>query len=117
MPGQCLVQTFEDGPAGWMRWGSALTLDEVQGGGSFKALEHSRAKSPSLSYITSRSPWWIDYNHAPPTAAGIGNGAGYMHMLFVYLTSGPILESDSEVCFARAQAHLNSITRHDDAVL
>jgi hypothetical protein len=97
MPGRRMLQAFDDGPAGWVRWGSALTVDEVQGGGSFTALEHSEAKPSSPSCVTSRSPWWVDYNHAPPTAAGVGNGAGYMHMLFVYLTSGPILESDSEV--------------------
>jgi hypothetical protein len=30
----------------------------------------------------SRSPWWIDYNHAPP-------GGGYLHLLFcLYTTAG-----------------------------
>lgn len=30
----------------------------------------------------SRSPWWIDYNHAPP-------GAGYLHILFALHTHHP----------------------------
>ncbi|MBM3804738.1 MAG: hypothetical protein FJW26_20790 [Acidimicrobiia bacterium] len=32
--------------------------------------------------LVSRSPWWVDYNHAPP-------GAGYLHMLYVLPTKGP----------------------------
>ena len=68
-----LVQTFDDGPAGWLRWGTALSVDQVQGGGAFSKLEHSSSSSSSgepqrdhqePSCITSRSPWWIDYNHA-----------------------------------------------------
>jgi hypothetical protein len=40
--------------------------------------------------LVSRSPWWIDYNHAPP-------GAGYLHMLYVLLTLGPFGEHQREV--------------------
>ena len=34
------------------------------------------------STVATRSPWWIDYNHAPP-------GAGYLHMLMGLNTTGP----------------------------
>ncbi len=40
--------------------------------------------------MISRSPWWIDYNHAPP-------GAGYMHLLFLLLTTGRAGEHHREV--------------------
>ena len=39
---------------------------------------------------TTRSPWWIDYNHAPP-------GAGYLHMLFCTFTRGQLGEYYREV--------------------
>lgn len=32
------------------------------------------------SALVARSPWWIDYNHAPP-------GGGYLNLLFCLLTS------------------------------
>jgi len=54
-------ETFDDGPGGWWGW-----ISNSQGP---KRLEWQ------ASSVTSRSPWWIDYNHAPP-------GAGYMHLLF-----------------------------------
>ena len=40
--------------------------------------------------VTSRGPWWIDYNHAPP-------GAGYMHMVFCMATKGPQGEAYMDV--------------------
>ena len=52
------VETFDDGPGGWIGWGSQ---------GAFLAeLKEGR--------FISRSPWWVDANHAPP-------GAGYLHLL------------------------------------
>ena len=36
--------------------------------------------------LYARSPWWIDYNHAPP-------GAGYLHMLYCMNTKGPFSET------------------------
>ena len=60
-------ETFDDGPGGWFGW--------ISNQGGPKALEWTKGS------VTSRSPWWIDYNHAPP-------GAGYLHMLFVLLTAG-----------------------------
>ena len=55
------IETFDSGPGGWIGWTSnaegAKTI-EIQNG-----------------VAISRSPWWIDYNHAPP-------GGGYLHILF-----------------------------------
>lgn len=62
------VETFDNGPGGWFGW-----IDNFQGP---KPLEICDGAAMS------RSPWWIDYNHAPP-------GAGYLHMLFCLLTKGP----------------------------
>ncbi|MEO7651171.1 MAG: hypothetical protein ABIZ80_11940 [Bryobacteraceae bacterium] len=61
------IETFDQGPGGWLGW--------ISNHDGPKALE----AGPGT--VTSRSPWWIDYNHAPP-------GAGYLHMLFALLTSG-----------------------------
>jgi len=60
-------ESFDQGPGGWFGW--------VSNHDGPKALEWKPGA------LTSRSPWWIDYNHAPP-------GAGYLHMLYVLLTSG-----------------------------
>lgn len=70
------VETFDEGPGGWWGW--------VSNSAGPRPLEHR----PGL--VTSRSPWWIDYNHAPP-------GAGYLHMLFCTYTRGPIAEYYTEV--------------------
>lgn len=58
---QTYVETFDDGPGGWM---------QCIGNGDYgvSPLEIDNGA------IVSRSPWWIDYNHAPP-------GAGYLHLL------------------------------------
>ncbi len=69
------VETFEEGPGGWYAWISNFT------GPKPLAFEKSR--------VTARSPWWIDYNHAPP-------GAGYMHMLTCLFTYGPETEAIKE---------------------
>lgn len=58
-------ETFDDGPGGWIGWESnALGAKplEVRDG-----------------IAISRSPWWIDYNHAPP-------GGGYLHLPFCLFT-------------------------------
>lgn len=70
------VETFDNGPGGWFGW-----LDNARGP---KPLERGE------SCVISRSPWWIDYNHAPP-------GAGYMHLLFMLLTRGSPGEHQREV--------------------
>lgn len=60
-------ENFDDGPGGWYAWDSNFDGD--------KTLEMSDGCA------VSRSPWWIDYNHAPP-------GAGYMHLLYMLDTQG-----------------------------
>jgi hypothetical protein len=62
------VETFDDGPGGWI--GFANNTDGP------KRLEIRNGAA------ISHSPWWIDYNHAPP-------GGGYLHVLFCLLTKGP----------------------------
>ena len=74
--GQRYRENFATDPGGWWGW-------ESNSAGP-RALEHSPGT------LTSRSPWWIDYNHAPP-------GAGYLHMLFCTYTRGPIGEYHREV--------------------
>ena len=69
------VETFEDGPGGWYAW-----ISNFEGP---KPLAYEK------SSVTARSPWWIDYNHAPP-------GAGYMHMLACLSTYGPETEAIKE---------------------
>ena len=61
----CYVETFEHGAGGWIGWHSNAR------GAQPLEIENGAA--------VSRSPWWIDYNHAPP-------GGGYLHLLFVLYT-------------------------------
>lgn len=67
MSGAVYHETFDEGPGGWWGW--------ISNAGGYKPLE----RGPST--VTTRSPWWIDYNHAPP-------GAGYIHMLMCLNTKG-----------------------------
>ena len=69
-------ETFDDGPGGWYGF-----ISNHEG---MKQLEWQTGT------VTSRSPWWIDYNHAPP-------GAGYMHMLFCLYTRGPLGEAVRDI--------------------
>lgn len=62
------VETFDTDPGGWLGW--------VGGGGGPKKLELCDGT------VTTRSPWGVDFNHAPP-------GAGYLHLLFTILTGSP----------------------------
>ena len=59
------IEEFDAGPGGWLGW--------IAGGGGPRALE----MRDSAAVV--RSPWTIDFNHAPP-------GAGYLHLLYVLLT-------------------------------
>lgn len=61
------IENFDDGPGGWFGW-----IDN--------ALGPKRLEIRDGCAIT-RSPWWIDYNHAPP-------GAGYLHLLYALMTRG-----------------------------
>jgi len=70
------LETFDRGPGGWWGWD-----------GNDKGLKRLEVKDGA---VVSRSPWWIDYNHAPP-------GAGYLHMVFSLNTRGPFGEQMKEV--------------------
>ena len=70
------VETFDDGPGGWYGW--------ISNAAGPKPLEIRD------SCAISRSPWWIDYNHAPP-------GAGYLHLLYMLNTAGKAGEHHREV--------------------
>ena len=54
------VENFANGRGGWRGWDNAP-------GAVLLPLENG--------ILTSRGPWWVDYNHAPP-------GGGYLHILF-----------------------------------
>lgn len=69
-------ETFDHGPGGWMGF-----IDNYHGS---KPLEIK--DGAAISY----SPWWIDYNHAPPS------GAGYLSLLYGLLTRGPLSERMKE---------------------
>lgn len=69
-------ETFDNGPGGWFGF--------VNNAVGAKPLEIRE------SCAISRSPWWIDYNHAPP-------GLGYLHLLYMLLTSGKAGEHHREV--------------------
>ncbi len=58
-------EDFDDGPGGWLLWLAG-------GGGPLPPDVRNGA-------LVSRSPWGVDFNHAPP-------GAGYLHLLFVLPT-------------------------------
>lgn len=73
---QVYRETFDDGPGGWCGF--------INNAAGIKPLE----VEPGC--VVSRSPWWIDYNHAPP-------GAGYMHLLFAMNTHGAPSEHSREV--------------------
>ena len=60
-------EDFDSGPGGWVAWGQS----------------HAAGPRPvqiSQGAVISSSPWWVDYNHAPP-------GAGYLHITMFLCTS------------------------------
>ncbi|MCC7262942.1 MAG: hypothetical protein IT369_10510 [Candidatus Latescibacteria bacterium] len=67
---------FDEGPGGWYGW--------ISNAAGPKPLEVRD------SAALSRSPWWIDYNHAPP-------GAGYLNLLYMLNTGGRPGEHQREV--------------------
>ena len=64
--GRTYVETFDEGPGGWILWGA----------------EGEAPLERGQSTVVSRGPWWIDPNHAPP-------GGGYLHLLFNLYTKLP----------------------------
>jgi hypothetical protein len=76
LPKRTYIETFDRGPGGWFN-----ITDNFAGP---RKLEYRPGT------VTSRSPWWVDYNHAPP-------GAGYLHMLYVLPTRGPFGEAVMEM--------------------
>ena len=73
---QTYLETFDQGRAGWWGWAG-----------------NDKGFNPLLwekGVVASRSPWWIDYNHAPP-------GAGYLHMLFCLNTKGPFSDHHKDM--------------------
>lgn len=70
------IEGFDEGPGGWYGW--------ISNAAGPKPLEIRD------SCALSRSPWWIDYNHAPP-------GAGYLHLLYMLNTGGRPGEHQREV--------------------
>jgi hypothetical protein len=75
-------ETFDDGPGGWFGF-----VD------NFKGEKPLRVRDGVLA---SFSPWWVDYNHAPPA------GAGYLQLLMGFNTRGPFSERISEITGANA---------------
>ena len=66
MAARAYIENFADGPGGWVGWKS-----NAQGPMRLEVEQQA---------LVARSPWWIDYNHAPP-------GAGYLHILFGLYTT------------------------------
>jgi hypothetical protein len=60
------TESFDLGPGGWCGWTNNI--------------EGPKALDVRNGVAISRSPWWIDYNHAPP-------GAGYLHVLYALNTT------------------------------
>jgi hypothetical protein len=70
------IESFDNGPGGWYGW--------ISNAAGPKPLEIRDGCAISTS------PWWIDYNHAPP-------GAGYLHLLYMLNTRGKPGEHQREV--------------------
>jgi hypothetical protein len=70
------VETFDNGPGGWFGF-----IDNFQG---------EKPLTVGDGAINSYSPWWVDYNHAPP-------GAGYMQLVMGLNTQGPFSERLNEI--------------------
>jgi hypothetical protein len=94
------VEDFADGQGGFYGW-----VGNQEGP---KPLEYLPAEDGGA--VLSRSPWWIDYNHAPNP---VGRGAGYLHIVYSYSTRGPIAELYAEVGGGQGGGeHTNSFVGH-----
>jgi hypothetical protein len=67
------IETFDDGPGGWFAWKPARQMPSP-------LEECSIPPEVQAGVMVSRSPWFVDSNHAPP-------GAGYLHLLAFLLTN------------------------------
>ena len=76
MSNRIYCETFDNGPGGWYGF-----IDNFQG---IKTLPTKDG------LIMSYSPWWVDYNHAPP-------GAGYLNLLMGLCTKGPFADNHREL--------------------
>lgn len=63
------VETFDNGPGGWIGW-------------NWKSMAGPTPIEVRDGVAVSYSPWWIDFNHAPP-------GAGYLYILYALHTCHP----------------------------
>jgi hypothetical protein len=79
------AEDFTTGPAGWLRC-------DANGDDGGRPLVHTGES------VRSESPWWVDYNHAPP-------GAGYLHLPFVLHTH---LWANTPAAFVEAGGGSNS---------
>lgn len=70
------LETFDDSSGGWI-------------GSNGNSVGHTAVLCKD-GFLRTHSPWWVDYNHAPP-------GAGYLHILFGLHTKGPFGEHLMEV--------------------
>ena len=64
------VEDFRDGSSGWAGHQKALEIDK--------------------GFAISRSPWWVDPNHAYP-------GGGYLHLLYVLWTTDTLAENNIDI--------------------
>ena len=76
MSGKVYVETFDNGSGGW--YGEK---------GNLNGLASLKTKDGAMFC---HSPWWVDYNHAPP-------GAGYINILACLNTCGGQPEAIKEV--------------------
>ena len=53
------IEDFDDGSGGWEEYPNPLLIED--------------------SCAITKSPWWVDSNHAPP-------GGGYLHLLYCLYT-------------------------------
>ena len=65
-PGKTYIENFDKGSGGW--------FDVISNREPVSQLEIQNG------IVVSRSPWWVDYNHAPP-------GGGYLHLIMGLMTS------------------------------
>ena len=69
------VEDFSESQAGFYGW-----RGNQEGAKKLEYLPHEDGGA-----VLSRSPWWIDYNHAPNDK---GAGAGYLHMVYTFQLRG-----------------------------